>query len=121
MFGRKPKEYEQPETAQLAEGMLPPDTALDLESPTENYPVAFPETTIPQPQEPVPEVVNVVDKISGILSPYFIVIVGLYLYKTNFLIGFTLITIGICSLLKISLKDVGRWIEGILSFVGFKE
>lgn len=121
MFGRKPKDENFPESSELSGEMLSPETALDLEPQLNNDLEIFPESTITRPQEPVPEVVNVVDKISGILSPYFIVIVGLYLYKDNFLIGFTLITVGIFSLLKISLKDVGRWIEGILSFFGFKE
>ncbi|ACK72696.1 conserved hypothetical protein [Gloeothece citriformis PCC 7424] len=122
MFGRKPKDYEQSENLELTEEMLSPETTLDLEPPkTENYPVPFPETAVPQPEEPVPEVVKVVDKISSILSPYFIVIVGLYLYKTNFLIGFILITIGVFSLLKLSPKKVGQWIEEFLNFIGFKE
>ncbi|WP_013321944.1 hypothetical protein [Gloeothece verrucosa] len=121
MFGRKPKEENFSESSELSEGMLSPETRLDLDIQPQNDLDLFPESVISRPQEPVPEVVTVIDKLSGILSPYFIVIVGLYLYKENFLIGFTLITIGVFSLLKISLKDVGRWIEGILSFVGFKD
>lgn len=121
MFGRKPKEENLSEASELSGGMLSPETALDLDTQSKNDLELFPESIITRPQEPVPEVVTVAEKISGILSPYFIVIVGLYLYKDNFLIGFTLITIGVFSLLNISLKDIGRWIEGILSFLGFKE
>lgn len=57
--------------------------------------------------------VKLVEKISGILSPYFIVIVGLYLYDNNFLFGTVLILVGILSLLKISYEDVWQWIEKI--------
>lgn len=60
-----------------------------------------------------PPVVKLVEKISGILSPYFIVIVGLYLYDNNFLFGSILILIGTLSLLKISYEDIWQWIEKI--------
>ncbi|WP_241212789.1 hypothetical protein VKI22_05645 [Cyanobacterium aponinum UTEX 3221] len=60
-----------------------------------------------------PPLVKLVEKISGILSPYFIVIVGLYLYDNNFLFGSILILIGVLSLLKISYEDVLAWIEKI--------
>ncbi len=60
-----------------------------------------------------PLVVKLVEKISGILSPYFIVIVGLYLYDDNFLFGSILILIGTLSLLKISYEDIGQWVEKI--------
>lgn len=50
--------------------------------------------------------VKLVEKISSILSPYFIVIVGLYLSDDSFLIGFVFIVVGILSLLKISLQDI---------------
>ena len=63
-----------------------------------------------------PELVKLVEKISGILSPYFVVIVGLYLYDDNFFFGTILIIIGIFSLLKISYQDVLSWIEKIKSF-----
>lgn len=63
-----------------------------------------------------PQIVKVVEKISGILSPYFIVIVGLYLYDNNFLFGSILILIGILSLLKVSYDDVMQWIEQIKNF-----
>lgn len=50
--------------------------------------------------------VKLVEKISSILSPYFIVIVGLYLSDDSFFIGFILIVVGILSLLKISYQDI---------------
>lgn len=71
--------------------------------------------------EAQPEVVNVVEKISGILSPYFIVVVGLFLYEDNFLIGILLITIGIFSLLKLSSKDVKTLVENVKNFLGLTE
>jgi len=60
-----------------------------------------------------PPLVKLVEKISGILSPYFIVIVGLYLCDNNFLFGSILILIGVLSLLKISYEDVLAWVEKI--------
>ena len=64
-------------------------------------------------EEQQPATVKLVEKISGILSPYFIVIVGLYLYDDNFLFGGVLILIGILSLLKISYKDIWKGINKI--------
>lgn len=63
-----------------------------------------------------PELVKLVEKISGILSPYFVVIVGLYLYDDNFFFGTILILVGILSLLKVSYQDVWLWIEKIKGF-----
>jgi hypothetical protein len=63
-----------------------------------------------------PEVVNVVEKISGILSPYFIVLVGLFLYENNFFIGTLLIFVGIFSLLKLSWKDIKLVLDQVQKF-----
>lgn len=63
-----------------------------------------------------PESVQVVEKISNILSPYFIVVVGLFLYDSNFLIGTTLIFVGIFSLLKLSWQDIQTVIDKIKGF-----
>lgn len=63
-----------------------------------------------------PEIVNVVERISGILSPYFIVLVGLFLYDSNVLIGTILIAVGIFSLLKLSWQDLQASIEKIKNF-----
>lgn len=52
------------------------------------------------------ELVNTVERISLIVSPYFIVLVGLFLYEDNFLMGTVLIVIGILSLLKVSWQDI---------------
>lgn len=67
-------------------------------------------------QQEQPEIVKLVEKISGILSPYFIVIVGLYLYDNNFFFGSILIIVGILSLLKVSYQDIWLWIDKIISF-----
>ncbi len=71
--------------------------------------------TAPKTDE-APESVKTVEKISGILSPYFIVVVGLILSDRNFFIGIVLITIGIFSLLKLSWQDVQGFIDRILAF-----
>lgn len=67
------------------------------------------------------ELVNSVEKISRIASPYFIAIVGLSLYEDNFFLGTILITVGILSLLKVSAKDVAAFLEWFKNFLGFGE
>jgi hypothetical protein len=86
------------------------------------------EATGPSPEQSAmkktdnnPESVQVVDKISHILSPYFIVMVGLFLYDSNFFIGTILIFLGIFSLLKLSWQDLQRLIQQIMSFFQAKE
>jgi hypothetical protein len=74
-----------------------------------------------QLEQEQPQLVKLVEKISGILSPYFIVIVGLYLYEDNFLFGTILIVIGIVSLLKVSYQDIWQWIQQIKGFFGDDE
>ncbi|MGV2830235.1 hypothetical protein [Myxosarcina sp. GI1(2024)] len=68
---------------------------------------------------PESELVNTVEKISRIVSPYFIVIVGLTLYENNFLFGTILIATGILSLLKVSARDVATFFEWLKTFFGF--
>lgn len=62
------------------------------------------------------DVVPLVEKVSGILSPYFIVLVGLFLYDRNALIGFILVAVGVLSLLKISWQDLQKMIERVKAF-----
>lgn len=77
---------------------------------------------IPSPlTENNPEIVNVMEKISSIISPYFIAIVGLYLYDRNIIIGFLLITIGMISLLKLTFKDIEELLSKIKNFFSLKE
>lgn len=68
-----------------------------------------------------PEIVNVIEKISSIVSPYFIAIVGLYLYDRNIIIGFLLITLGMISLLKITFQDLEQLLIKIKNFFSLKE
>ena len=73
------------------------------------------------PEENEPEIVHVVEKISSIVSPYFIAIIGLYLYDRNILIGFLLIAIGIISLLKITLQDIDELVDKVKSFFSLEK
>ena len=110
MFGRQPKETEKFKQSDLEDVIIsrtatpknPPEeieieTELDLEK---------------------AQLVGTVEKISRIISPYFIVIVGWSLYEKNFLIGTILIIIGILSLLKVSARDVAVFFEWLKSFLG---
>ncbi len=73
---------------------------------------------IDDPNEEKSIALSNVEKISTILSPYFIVIVGLTLYENNFLIGTLLIVLGILSLLKISYQDVGKFFQWLKKIFG---
>ena len=61
------------------------------------------------------------EKISHIIAPYFTVLVGLYLYKSNFWLGFLFIGLGMLALLKISIADIKKAIVTIKSFLGLQE
>lgn len=61
------------------------------------------------------------EKISRIIAPYFTVLVGLYLYKSNFWLGFLFIGLGMLALLKISIADIQKAIAAIKSFFGLQE
>jgi hypothetical protein len=63
------------------------------------------------------ETVKVVEKVSGILSPYFVVLVGLFVYDNNFFLGTILIVVGILSLLKITWTDVNQFFDKIKSLL----
>ena len=64
-----------------------------------------------------PQAVKLVERISGIVSPYFIVLVGLYLYEKNFLVATILIVVGILSLLKISYQQVVKWFGQVKTYL----
>jgi hypothetical protein len=102
MFGRQSKESQ---SEVKLEDLVVPPTAEPAE------PVII-ETTEKS------ELVITVEKISRVVTPYFIVIVGLVLNDSNGLIGSLLILIGIFSLLKISLKDIAVLFEWIKEFFG---
>lgn len=111
MFGKSPREPEKPTMSDLKDIKLSPPSNL-----------TSPQDTLLQTEEIVEdqELVSTVEKISRIVSPYFIAIVGLALYKENFLIGTILIVVGILSLLKVSTKDVGNFLEWLKNFLGLK-
>ncbi len=67
------------------------------------------------------ETVQMVEKVSAILSPYFIVIVGLFLADSNFLIGIALVFVGVFSLLKLSWQDIQTAIEKVTGFFQEKQ
>jgi hypothetical protein len=113
MFGRQPKDTETPKS--IANPSVPSEEVTTAEeyqammanvSPEENEQDDTEITSaVPTMNPKNPEIVTIVEKISNILSPYFIVLVGLFLYKNNVFLGTILIIVGILSLLKISWKD----------------
>ncbi len=113
MFGKSPREPQKPTMSDLKDIKLSPPTPANLTSPQD---------TLLQTEEIVEdkELVTTVEKISRIVSPYFIAIVGLALYEDNFLIGTILILVGILALLKVSTKDVGNFLEWLKNFLGLK-
>ncbi|MEL6438392.1 MAG: hypothetical protein AAFQ80_03905 [Cyanobacteria bacterium J06621_8] len=113
MFGKSPREPEKPTMSDLKDIKLSPPISSSLTTPQDT--LLATEEIIEEP-----ELVSTVEKISRIASPYFIAIVGLTLYKDNFLIGTILILVGILSLLKVSTKDVANFLEWLKSFLGLK-
>ncbi|MBP0020329.1 MAG: hypothetical protein J7647_22590 [Cyanobacteria bacterium SBLK] len=61
------------------------------------------------------------ERISRIIAPYFTVLVGLYLYKSNFWLGFLFIGLGMLALLNVSIADIKKAIAAIKSFFGLQE
>lgn len=113
MFGKSPREPQKPTMSDLKDIKLSPSTTADLTPPQD---------TLLQTKEITEdrELVSTVEKISRIVSPYFIAVVGLALYENNFLIGTILIVVGILSLLKVSTNDVGNFLEWLKNFLGLK-
>ena len=113
MFGKSPREPQKPTMSDLKDIKLSPPTTADLTPPQD---------TLLQTKEITEdrELVSTVEKISRIVSPYFIAVVGLALYENNFLIGTILIVVGILSLLKVSTNDVGNFLEWLKNFLGLK-
>ncbi|MDJ0579409.1 hypothetical protein [Crocosphaera sp.] len=106
MFGRQPKEDQSPENMEIPDIMFPSESELEetAEDDTELSKITNRKQLSVTTENP--EIVTIVEKISGIVSPYFIVVVGLILSDDNFLLGILLIAIGILSLLRISLTDI---------------
>ena len=111
MFGKSPREPQKPSVSDLKDIKLTPPTNVNLTSPQDTL---LQENIVVEQNE----LVSTVEKISRIVSPYFIAIVGLSLYENNFLIGTILILVGILSLLKVSTKDVGDFLEWLKNFLG---
>jgi hypothetical protein len=113
MFGRQPQKNQPQDNINL-------DLELDDVNLSGQQSPSIAETqqqvTVLQPEKS--ELVNTVEKISRIISPYFVVIVGLAVYEKNFLIGTILILVGILALLKITARDVATFFEWIKNFLG---
>jgi hypothetical protein len=115
MFGKQPQEPKEQEKNNLdfSDLVVSPKNNDLRDSPSEDN-----DWSIDDPNEEKSIAVSNVEKISTILSPYFIVIVGLALYKDNFLIGTVLIVLGILSLLKISYQDLGKFFQWLKNLFG---
>jgi hypothetical protein len=122
MFGKTPKETKPSDPSDLLDVVLSSESmkeeekneAIQLFDPIDENQLSV-EKSYQSPS------VNTVEKISNIISPYFIVIVGLLLYKDNFLFGTVLIAIGILSLLKVSWKEVANIWEDLKSMFSTKD
>jgi len=87
MFGKSSRETTKSEIPTVPEVELNSNLSLDSDF-SSNLPFPESSTATSQPEEPEvvnSELVNNVEKISRIVSPYFIVVVGLSLYDDNFL------------------------------------
>ena len=113
MFGKSPREPQKPTMSDLQDIKLSPPTKTSINSP---------QNTVLQTEEIIAdnELVSTVERISRIVSPYFVAVVGLALYEKNFLIGTILILVGILSLLKVSTQDVANFLEWLKNFLGLK-
>ena len=96
------------------------DIKLSPPPPTSN--LTPPQDTLLQTEEIIEdkELVSTVERISRIVSPYFIAIVGLALYESNFLLGTIFILVGVLSLLKVTTSDVASFLEWLKNFLGLK-
>jgi hypothetical protein len=113
MFGKPPKETNPSNITDLQDALLSSQPSLEVQEKKDR-------DLLSQANLDKSETVNTIDKISGILSPYFIVLVGLFLYEDNVLVGTLLIAIGILSLLKVSWKDIGKFFEKIKKLLGLQ-
>ncbi len=123
MFGKSSRETPKSETPTVSE--VETSTNLNLDNDFSSN-LSFPESSSETATSEVPEVVNselvnTVEKISRIIAPYFIVVVGLSLYDDNFLIGGILIIVGILSLFKVSLQDVTKAFNSVKNFLGLSD
>ena len=112
MFGKTPREPENQEQFNF------PNVNLQSDRPGEIYQAQNDQDTVLQSEPEKPEIVANAEKISRVLSPYFIVLIGLALYESNFLIGLLLIITGILYLLKVSMRDISNAIEWVKDTLG---
>jgi len=128
MFSKSPRESSPMQTPNIPELKLPENLVLDVGSKNTKS-LAVKSVTKkrikPKRQEfqelievENSELINNIEKISRIASPYFIAIIGLSLYRDNFFFGSTLIAVGILSLLKVSARDVASLLEWVKDFFG---
>lgn len=125
MFSKSPRESTKTQTPDLPELKLPENLVLDVGK-KDSKSLAVKSTTTkrakPNRQEMInlenSELVNDIEKISRIVSPYFISIIGVSIYEDNFFFGSILIAVGILSLLKVSARDVADLLEWIKDFFG---
>lgn len=120
MFGKSPREPQKPTMSDLKDIKLSPPAATNLTRDPAG--LTTPQDTLLQTEEITEdrELISTVERISRIVSPYFIAIVGLALYENNFLLGTILIIVGILALLKVSTNDVGNFLEWLKNFLGLK-
>ena len=120
MFSKSSRETSKPEIPTEPEAQTISNLNVDPDfSPNLPFSDSASETTITETSEEVnSELVNTVEKISRIVSPYFVVVVGLSLYDDNFLIGGILIVVGILSLFKVSLQDLTNAFNSVKNFFG---
>lgn len=98
MFNKKNK----PEVSEIQDSISRTIADLEQQLPASTTPLNLGDIET----EYQPEIVQIVEKISAIVTPYFIAVVGLYLYEKNSLIGTTLIAVGIIALFKLPVKDL---------------
>ena len=107
MFGKQSKETRQFDNTEIKDVMVSSPTSREMEGKQEDTEL------VSQSNLEKSEIIHTVEKISTVISPYFIALIGLLLYKDNFFFGTTLIAVGIFSLLKISFSDMEHWVEKI--------
>ncbi|MGK7899649.1 MAG: hypothetical protein AB4372_40050 [Xenococcus sp. (in: cyanobacteria)] len=123
MFGKSSRETPKSEIPTVLDVETPTDLNLDNDF-SSNQPLteSAPQTPTSEASELVNlELVNTVEKISRIVAPYFIVVVGLSLYDDNFLIGGILIIVGILSLFKVSPQDITKAFNAVKNFLGLSD
>lgn len=112
MFSNTPRESENQDQFDF------PNVNSQSDMPGEIYNAQDGQDTVLQYEPEKSELVSNVEKISRIISPYFIVLIGLALYDSNFILGLALIVVGILYLFKVSIQDVAhawKWVQEALS------